>query len=99
MKKQAFIPIAIGAVIGFILVCLLVFGVDNPSPLWGEYWKVRPLLLTPFIGGIAGLFYAFMDYLSRTGFNRTLALLLGMSGFLVILWLGLILGLDGTLWN
>lgn len=99
MKKQVFIPTAIGLFVGSVLVSLLVFSVDSPDPAWGENWKIKPLLVTPLVGGIAGLFYAFMEYLSKTGFNRTLALLLGMCGFLVILWMGLILGLDGTLWN
>ena len=99
MKKQVFLPFAMGLFAGTILVSLLVFSVDTPDPSWGENWKIKPLLVTPLVGGIAGLFYAFMEYLSKTGFNRTLALLLGICGFLVILWMGLILGLDGTLWN
>jgi hypothetical protein len=72
----------------------------KPSLEWGKYWMIRPLVLTPIAGAMGGLFYYFMRYLSATGFiNRILAVIIGLLGVAVALWLGFILGLDGTLWD
>lgn len=92
--------VLIGAAIAFALISLFVFGVDNPKPEWPEYWRLRPLIITTIAGGIGGAFFDFMHLLRREGsWKKVLGLLLGLIGYLVILWLGSILGLDGTLWN
>lgn len=93
-------PMLIGALIGFILISLFVFGVDHPKPEWGKLWMVRPLIVVPFAGAMGGLFFSFMTYMSsRGGINKTVAFLLSFVVFIIGLWLGFVLGLDGTLWN
>jgi hypothetical protein len=92
-------PVIIGAIIGLLAISFFVFGVDHPNPDWGQYWQIRPLIITPLAGAMGGLFYAFMDYQSSRGFNRTLAILLSMVVFVIGLWLGIVLGLAGTMWN
>lgn len=93
-------PMLIGAVIGLLLISTFVFGVDNPKPEWGKLWMIRPLVIVPLAGAMGGLFFYFMNYLSAKGsINKTWAIILSLFVFLVGLWLGVVLGLDGTLWN
>ena len=91
---------AIGALIGLGFISLMVFPLDNPRPEWGEYWRVRPLLLTPFVaalGAICG--YLVLKVGAHYGINRTVSFIIGLLGFIISLWLGIVLGLAGTLWN
>ncbi|MGN6618659.1 MAG: hypothetical protein ACTHJ5_15915 [Ilyomonas sp.] len=93
-------PIFVGAVIGLILISLFVFGVDNPKPEWGKFWMIKPLIVTPLAGAMGGLFFYFMNYLSmRGGINKTVAVIFSLVVFIVGLWLGIVLGLNGTMWN
>ncbi|GAA4310449.1 potassium transporter KefB [Nibribacter koreensis] len=92
-------PMLIGAGIALAVISFFVFGVDNPNPEWGQYWRIRPLIITPMAGAMGGAFYAFMDYQASRGFNRTLAILLSLVVFVIGLWLGVVLGLAGTMWN
>lgn len=92
-------PMLVGAGIALIVISFFVFGVDAPHPEWGKYWMIRPLIITPLAGAMGGAFYAFMDYQSSRGFNRTLAILLSIVVYFIGLWLGTVLGLAGTMWN
>ena len=92
-------PVLIGAAVGFLAISFFVFGVDNPHPEWGAYWRVRPLIITPLAGATGGAFYAFMDYPAKRGFNRILAILISLVVFIIGLWIGVVLGLDGTMWD
>jgi len=92
-------PMLIGALIAFLVISFFVFGVDNANPTWGKYWMIRPLMITPLAGATGGAFYAFMNYQASRGFNRTLAILVSLVVFIIGLWLGIVLGLDGTMWN
>lgn len=90
----------IGAVIGFVFITLFILGVENPDPEWPQYWKVRPMLVVAVAGAIAGAFIDFMHLLRRQGgILRLFGVVLSVIGSLVILWLGSVYGLDGTLWN
>jgi hypothetical protein len=89
----------IGAGIGLFVISFFVFGVDEPNPEWSTYWVIRPLIITPLAGAVGGAFYAFMDYQSSRGFNRTLAVIPSFLVFFIGLWLGVVLGLDGTMWD
>lgn len=92
-------PMLVGAGIALLLISFFVFGVDEPHPEWGKFWMIRPLIVTPLAGAMGGAFYAFMEYQSSRGFNRTLAILLSIVVYIVGLWLGTVLGLAGTMWN
>jgi hypothetical protein len=93
-------PILTGAAIALILISLFLFSVDHPKPEWGKLWMLQPLVIVPLAGTIGGLFYFFMSYLSSTqGLNRTVAIVLSFIVYLIALWLGAVLGLNGTLWN
>ncbi len=89
-----------GAAIALVPITLLLLSVDEPNPAWPEYWMVRPLIVVPIAGAMGGLFYYLMDHLRyEGGWKKVLAILLSVIVYCFILWIGTILGLDGTLWD
>ncbi|WP_346236105.1 hypothetical protein ABDK00_017150 [Niabella insulamsoli] len=90
----------IGAVIALMLISTFVSSVQHPDPSWPERWVLRPLIIVPLAGAMGAAFYHIMDYLRRQmRLNKWLALTLGILAYIVALWLGSVLGLNGTLWN
>jgi H+/Cl- antiporter ClcA len=90
----------IGAIIALVLISLFLYGVNNPKPEWGKFWMLRPLLIVPFAGAMGGLFYHLLEkFRNKGGWWKILAILASVIGYIIILWLGTILGLDGTLWD
>lgn len=51
------------------------------------------------MGAIGGAFFYFTANRIFRGMNNTMAILLGMVAYFVILWLGVVMGLDGTMWD
>ena len=93
-------PVLIGGAVGLILISLFLSGVHDPNPAWGKLWMIRPLVIVPLAGAMGGLFYYFMRHLIAAGsLNKTLGLILSLFVYVVGLWLGTVLGLDGTLWD
>ena len=93
-------PMMIGGGIALLLIIIFLSGVNNPDPAWGKFWMIRPLLIVPLAGAMGGAFYYFMKYLSDEGtLNGTFAMILSLIVYIVGLWMGSILGLDGTLWD
>ncbi len=93
-------PMLIGAGIALALIALFLSGVDNPNPAWPKYWMVRPLIVVPLAGAAGGAFYAFMRPMrEQGGWITALAYVLCIVVFIIGLWMGSVLGLDGTLWN
>ena len=89
-----------GALVGLGFISLIVFRVDSPDPAWGPYWRIRPLVLTPLIAALGMLaFFARDILLPESPVKKFLVFLLSLALFLIALWLGMILGLDGTLWD
>ncbi len=87
-----------GAVIGLIIISLFVFEIESPKPEWGRFWRVRPLIVEPLAGAVGGLFFYFMNYMGSKGaVNKTMAVVLSIVVFIMLLWLGIILGLDDVL--
>jgi hypothetical protein len=91
--------VLIGGGIGLILISFFLSGVNDPNPDWGQYWKLRPLIIVPLAGATGGVFFYFMDLMSTRGMNKTVAVILALVVYVIGLWLGTVLGLDGTLWN
>ena len=91
--------VMIGAIIGLAIIALFVFGVERPNPEWGKLWRLKPLMITPLAGASGGAFFYFMDLMSLRGMNKTVAIIVGVFGFVVALWLGTVLGLNGTMWD
>lgn len=89
-----------GAVIGFVIISFIVFSVDEPDPGWGKLWMVRPLIITPLAGAFGILSFNFKDFIRpQSNLMAGLVFLFSIIAFIVALWMGTVLGLDGTLWN
>lgn len=89
-----------GAAIGLLLIIFFLLSANKPNPDSMPMWWLRPLLVVPFAGAMGGLgFYLSGYYGKRLKINKAVLILLGLFGFLVALWLGMVVGLDGTYWN
>ncbi len=89
-----------GASIGLLVILVFILPVENPHPDWPKYWMIRPLLVTPFAGAMGGLFFYLADkWRWQGGWKKVLANVASLLVFLFGLWMGIVLGLDGTLWN
>jgi hypothetical protein len=93
-------PMLLGAGIALALIILFLAGVDEPDPAWPRFWMLRPLLIVPMAGAAGGAFFALLrPWHARGGWITVLAYVLSLLVFIIGLWLGTVLGLDGTLWN
>lgn len=89
-----------GAGIAFIVISLFLLSAGYGKPFWPKYWMIKPLLIVPVAGALGGIFYYFMDLLRyQGGWLKVVSIFMSLVGFLVALWLGLVLGLNGTYWN
>jgi hypothetical protein len=90
----------LGAAIGLALIGFFLYKADAPNPEWPRFWIIRPLLLVPFAGAMGGLFYTSMEpWRSKSGWIKAASYILCLIVFLIGLFMGTVLGLDGTYWN
>ena len=90
----------IGGGVALLFVILFLAGADYRDPAWPKFWILKPLLITPLFGAMGGAFSAFVEDLRNQGGWKTLvAILLSILVFVIALWMGFVLGLDGTYWN
>jgi hypothetical protein len=90
----------IGAVIGLAIISFFLYSGGSGKPEWGPYWRIRPLLVTPFAGAMGGLVYYYLDYFRiQGGWKKLFANVLSFVIFFIGLWMGIVLGLAGTLWD
>ncbi|HSJ66262.1 MAG TPA: hypothetical protein VK921_01245 [Anditalea sp.] len=87
----------IGAGIGLTLILIFLLGTGEPDPNWPKLWMLKPLLIVPIAGGMGGLILYFLTHHMIP--NKNLAIILGLIGYVIVLWMGFILGLDGTMWD
>ena len=89
-----------GASIALGLIVTFLSTAGDPDPAWPRYWMVRPLVIVPLAGAAGGAFFGAMDVVrQKGGWYTVLGILLGLLVYLVGLWMGIVLGLDGTFWN
>lgn len=94
------IRVIVGAMIALCVIGFFVFGVDDPDPAWGAYWRIRPLVVTPLAGAMGGLCNFFiMKFHKRVGVHKAVAAIISIIVFIIGLWLGIVVGLDGTMWD
>lgn len=90
----------LGALAGLIIISFFVFSVKEPEPAWGKQWMLRPLIVMPLAGAFGSLSFYLRFFINPKNRWWDLALIiLSALVFVVSLWLGIILGLDGTLWD
>ena len=99
-QKSLIKRMLIGAAIGLTLISSLLYSVKNPDPNWGSLWYIRPLIMVPLAGAFGSLvFYTPKFIKSESSWKKVLVLILNTFAFIVALWMGIVLGLDGTLWD
>lgn len=105
LTKPSIHPIALwklmslGAVIALALIIIFLIPTP-PNHSYPKYWMVRPLIIVPFAGAMGGLCFYILDFLRiQGGWKKIIANVLSFFICLVGLWLGFVLGLDGTLWD
>lgn len=90
----------IGAGIALIPITIFLLGTGEPNPAWSKFWMLRPLIVVPFAGAMGGLCYYILDFLRyQGGWKKILANVLSVVIFIFGLWIGSVLGLDGTYWD
>ncbi len=90
----------VGAAIGLAVVLFFLVQTDEPNPNWSKFWMIKPLIVVPFAGAMGGLLYSLMDRLRyQGGWKKITANMGSVLVFIVGLWMGLVFGFAGTLWN
>jgi len=87
----------VGAGTAFFLILLFLFAAGEFDPSWANYWILRPLAIVPFAGAMGGIWYYFIN--SHIFPNKVLSVIIGILGYFIVLWMGFVLGLDGTMWD
>jgi len=90
----------LGGGVGLFLITFFLATAEGTDPAWGRYWWIRPLLIVPLAGATAGALYYVLDLLAlKRGWSRIIIGMLGFALLFISLWLGSVLGLDGTYWD
>ena len=90
----------IGTGIALIPIVFFLVSAGEPDPSWSKLWMIRPLIIVPLAGACGGVFYHLMDPLrNRGGWRKAVANILSAIVFVIGLWLGFVLGFNGTYWN
>lgn len=90
----------IGLIFGLAIISLFVFTVSSPKEEWGNNWRMQPLILTPMIVAFGSLaFLANRIFKPQTKTAKTLLLIASIIAFIFSIWIGIVIGLNGTLWN
>ena len=99
-QKSLIKRMLLGAAIGLTLIASLLYSVKNPDPNWGSLWYIRPLIMVPLAGAFGSLlFYSTRIIKSKSVLVNLFIIMLSTLAFMIALWMGIILGLDGTLWD
>lgn len=90
----------LGFLIGLILITIFLLKAGDPNTEWGKLWMIKPMIIVPLAGTLGGAFNYFINQQNfQSGWVKTLAIILSLIVFIVGLFLGTVLGLDGTYWN
>ncbi|SHG91980.1 hypothetical protein SAMN05443549_108128 [Flavobacterium fluvii] len=89
-----------GSGIALILIAVFLLRSGEPNPEWGKFWMVKPLIMVPLAGATGGVFFYYLDNLRyKGGWRKVVANLLSLVIYIIGLWMGTVLGLNGTMWN
>ena len=90
----------LGAGLALLVIAAFLLSVNHPRPEWGNLWMLRPIIVTPIAGAAGGAFFYVINHLlNQRGWQKALAIVVGIIGYLIALWLGTVLGFAGTLWH
>ena len=98
--QPLFLRALLGASIGLVLISVFLITAGEGDPEWHKLWMLRPLIIVPLAGAAGGVFHFFMNYFgSQLGWNKIIIAFVSLIVFIVGLWMGIVLGLDGTYWD
>lgn len=90
----------IGCFSYFMVALFFITSVDIPNPIWPACWYVKPLIVLPINGLLCGLVtYIISKVIKGSNTLNFFSMLLQTLSFIVMLWLSIVLGFHGTLWN
>lgn len=89
----------IGGAIALGIITFFLLQVREPNQEWGKLWMIRPLIIVPLAGAVGGGFYHFINSRSYKNWRKALTVIIGLLVYIIGLWMGIVLGLDGTLWD
>jgi hypothetical protein len=90
----------IGGVIGLFVASFFLVTLRSDHPDWGRFWMIQPLVVLPFAGAMGGLCnYYILLYRGLVGINKTVAIIGSIIVSVIGLWMGVVLGFHGTMWN
>ncbi|MFN3968741.1 potassium transporter KefB [Flavobacterium sp.] len=99
-KTSLIKPMIIGAGIAFALISLFLFPIQDPDAEWGKFWMVKPFILVTLAGAVGGAIFHFIAKMGpQNGSKKTMAVISSILIYIIGLWIGTVLGLDGTLWD
>lgn len=82
-----------GFATALLIVFMLLGGKPNPGP---RTWMILPFLTVPFGGALGGLVYYLMDFMRyQGGWQKSLANVLSLLVYVLLLAATLIVGLNG----
>jgi hypothetical protein len=89
-----------GGAIALVLISLFLSGVNHPNPSWPALWYLLPLIIVTLAGATGGAVYYFINRTgSRAGWPKIAIVIISLFIYVAGLWMGTVLGLDGTLWD
>ena len=90
---------AIGGLIGLLFIAVFLYP-SEPDPAWGPFWWVRPFIAVPVAGAMGGAFnYLISQQTFKRRWIKVVAIIFSVFVFFVALWMGSVVGLDGTYWD
>jgi len=90
----------IGGGIALALIAVFLLKAGAPNPAWPKFWMIRPLIIVPLAGATGGAFYWLMDGIRYQGsWKKIVVNVVCLLVYIIGLWMGAVLGLDGTMWN
>ncbi|WP_207505695.1 potassium transporter KefB [Telluribacter humicola] len=76
-----------------LLIFMIIGGKPNPGP---KTWMILPFLTVPFGGALGGLVYYLLDFMRyQGGWRKSLANVLSLLIYILLLAATLIVGLNG----
>ena len=99
-SKALIIRLIFGGLTGLIFIAIFLYPAGEPKPEWGKYWWIKPLVMVP-LAGAAGIVvnYVVTQQTYKRRWVKALFIFVSILVFLFALWIGTVLGLNGTYWD
>ena len=89
----------LGAGFALVLIGFFLVSAGQADPAWGSYWFIKPLIMVPAAGAAGGAALYFISSHYSSGWQKFVAVIFGILVYIIVLWIGTVLGLNGTYWD